>query len=114
MQGLNYLSELRALATRASTLAGNGSVTSSTERQRKNEGSADSKRESNNSTHGRIAEGLDSALIACVSLGLVYFVLGVIASSSGYILPVMLMRGGAALSSFLLLAPLRQKVILPR
>lgn len=57
--------------------------------------------------------GVDSAIFACFSFGIVYFGLDVVTKVFGVIIPVFVMRGGAALSGFILLIPLKQKLIIP-
>jgi drug/metabolite transporter (DMT)-like permease len=61
----------------------------------------------------KIAEGLDSALGACFSLGIVYFLLGFVIPVFGELLPIMVMRGAAAATSIALFIPLRQKIKRP-
>jgi drug/metabolite transporter (DMT)-like permease len=61
----------------------------------------------NDSAFSRFAKGFGFALISCISYGVLYFGLGVITPKFGFVLPVILTRGAAALISFALLIPTR-------
>jgi drug/metabolite transporter (DMT)-like permease len=61
----------------------------------------------------KIAEGFDSALGACFSLGIVYFLLALVIPVFGEIVPIMIMRGAAAVTAVALFVPLRQKLKRP-
>jgi len=61
----------------------------------------------------RITEGASSAVVSCLFFGTLYFFLTFVTPVFGFILPVIIMRGGAALTSFALLVPLRQRLVVP-
>jgi drug/metabolite transporter (DMT)-like permease len=62
---------------------------------------------------GRITVGVDSALITMVTFGAAVFGLGVVAPVFGFIVPIMIMRGGAAVVAFAVSFAKRQKIVIP-
>ena len=61
----------------------------------------------------RAVKGFDSGLVACISLGLTYFGLAIVAPIFGQLVPIMIMRGAAAVTAFALFFPLKQKFAWP-
>lgn len=61
-----------------------------------------------------LVKGVDSAIIACLFLGIIYLGLGSITRVFGAILPILVMRGSATVVGFALLVPLKQKFVLPK
>jgi drug/metabolite transporter (DMT)-like permease len=60
-----------------------------------------------------LVRGVDSAILACLFLGVIYLGLGSVTKVYGTILPILVMRGSAAIVGFALLLPLKQKFVLP-
>lgn len=60
-----------------------------------------------------LVRGVDSAILACLFLGVIYLVLGSVTKVFGTVLPIFVMRGSAAVVGFALLAPLKQKFVMP-
>ena len=60
-----------------------------------------------------ITKGVGSALGTSLCAGVLFFGLGFVTPSLGYILPVIVMKGAASLASIALLSPLKQKFQVP-
>lgn len=63
--------------------------------------------------HRRIVKGLDSAILSCLVVGTGDFLIGLVAPRFGFVFPVLLMKGAAALTAFVFLVPLRQEFLIP-
>jgi drug/metabolite transporter (DMT)-like permease len=61
----------------------------------------------------RFTRGLWSAIMASILFGVTYFSLSQLTLLFGLVLPLVLLRGGAVIASFVFLAPLKEKLVLP-
>jgi drug/metabolite transporter (DMT)-like permease len=64
--------------------------------------------------HGkRFSAGLDYGLLTFLLFGVAFFGLAISAQAFGFIIPILVLRGTAAVTSFALLKPMKQKLVFP-